>query len=351
MSDIYGQTYSTPFAQFDPDTQSWRTSAVTSLWALPMSSLTLPKSGCLHNGELFERPMLALPTAENAFSSLPTPTARDHKDESLGPRMQSGRGHGALPQMIAESFLPTPTTADGLKMSSNLATSQRRRDKGNQVSFTDLVQTEMLPPGQEHWLLPTPAVMDMGSNYTPEEWQAWKGKQRAAHNNGNGHGASLTQEALTMLPTPLTSDGNPPASDYGQEDRLQLRDINALLPTPAVNDMGAGKDPQAWNEWAARQKAADGRPAPHGKSLEQEALAMLPTPLANMGNLQRDDFTPNLRTVIENNAMLPTPTAQAAKHLMDDRGEGTPDDCNLWSVVGRLIGESMGQQSDDGKLF
>jgi hypothetical protein len=52
----------------------------------------------------------------------------------------------------------------------------------------------------------------------------------------------------------------------------------ALLPTPAVNDMGAGKDPQAWDEWAARQKAADGRPAPHGKSLEQEALRMLPTP-------------------------------------------------------------------------
>jgi hypothetical protein len=45
-----------------------------------------------------------------------------------------------------------------------------------------------------------------------------------------------------------------------------------LLPTPAVNDMGAGKDPQAWDEWAARQKAADGTPSPHGKSLEQEAL-------------------------------------------------------------------------------
>jgi hypothetical protein len=95
------------------------------------------------------------------------------------------------------------------------------------------------------------------------------------------------------------------------------------LPTPAVNDMGAGKDPQAWKEWAARQTAADGRPAPHGKSLEQEALSL-----------------------------LPTPTAQVAKHqTMDDRGEGTPDDCNLWSVAGRLIGESTPQQSDDGKLF
>jgi hypothetical protein len=38
--------------------------------------------------------------------------------------------------------------------------------------------------------------MDMGSNYTPEEWEAWKLKQKEAHRNGNGHGASLTQEAL-----------------------------------------------------------------------------------------------------------------------------------------------------------
>jgi hypothetical protein len=76
-----------------------------------------------------------------------------------------------------------------------------------------------------------------------------------------------------MLPTPINSDYNTPASEWMEShDRLQLRDIKALLPTPAVNDMGAGKDPQAWDEWAARQKAADGRPAPHGKSLEQEAL-------------------------------------------------------------------------------
>ena len=47
-------------------------------------------------------------------------------------------------------------------------------------------------------LLPTPTVMDMGSNYTPEEWEAWKLKQKEAHRNGNGHGASLTQEALSI---------------------------------------------------------------------------------------------------------------------------------------------------------
>jgi hypothetical protein len=143
--------------------------------------------------------------------------------------------------MIAESFLPTPTTADGLKMSSNPATSARRREKGNQVSLTDLVQTEMLPKGQEHW----------------------------------------------------------------------------LLPTPAVNGMGSGKDPEAWNEWAARQKSADGRPAPHGKSLEQEALTMLPTP----------------RSRLEGN-----------QHYKG-RDKGNLED------IPELFGESTPLQSDDGKLF
>ena len=34
-------------------------------------------------------------------------------------------------------------------------------------------------------------------------------------------------------------------------------------------------------------------------------------------------------------ALLPTLTAQAAKHAADDRGRGTSDDHNLWSVVTR----------------
>lgn len=35
--------------------------------------------------------------------------------------------------------------------------------------------------------------------------------------------------------------------------------------------------------------------------------------------------------------LMPTVTAQAAKHSIDDRGEGTSDDANLWSVAGRLV--------------
>lgn len=53
-----------------------------------------------------------------------------------------------------------------------------------------------------------------------------------------------------------------------------------LLPTPAVNDMGAGKTVEAWDGWTARMQAAHGNGNGHGASLHIEALRMLPTPRA-----------------------------------------------------------------------
>lgn len=51
-------------------------------------------------------------------------------------------------------------------------------------------------------LLPTPAVNDMGKAYTPDEtpdeWDAWTERMKAAHGNGNGHGKSLEIEAARL---------------------------------------------------------------------------------------------------------------------------------------------------------
>lgn len=185
MSDTCGLTSGMPLAQYDRESRCWRTSEVTSLWALPMSSLTLPTWGCLRDGALYE---------------LPTP----------GPAIAA----------LDCSSLPTPKAADG----------ERGRDLAR------------LRPDTQSRELAT---------------------------------------ALTQLPTPRAALGEQrnqtiykrKGVDDWQGSRLNLENALALLPTPAVNDMGAGKDPNAWQEWAARQKASDGRPAPHGKSLEQEALS------------------------------------------------------------------------------
>lgn len=126
-------------------------------------------------------------------------------------------------------------------------------------------------------LLPTPAVNDMGRAYTPETWDAWTERMKAAHGNGNGHGASLHIEALRMLPTPTSRDHKGP-NQRGDDTCL----TGALLPTPSVADVEGGRKhrsgersgelllngiahAQAFGQYApaiARWEAALGRPAP-----------------------------------------------------------------------------------------
>lgn len=93
-------------------------------------------------------------------------------------------------------------------------------------------------------------------------------------------------------------------------DRRAGLEDGHLLPTPAVNDMGAGKTVADWDAWTDRMKAEHGNGNGHGKSLAIEA--------------QR---------------LLPTPTSQAAKHGGGDtdRGPGGPDDANLWIVAQRNL--------------
>lgn len=61
----------------------------------------------------------------------------------------------------------------------------------------------------------------------------------------------------------------------------------ALLPTPVVNDMGAGKTVDDWDAWTGRMRDAhghgNGHGHGHGKSLAIEAQRMPPTPRATDG--------------------------------------------------------------------
>ena len=147
-------------------------------------------------------------------------------------------------------------------------------------------------------MLPTPTRADYRSVNSNPGARGQSGVMPASEH-------SLPAKIHQLLPTPIVSDWNSSASEWRQTaEYMQLRDINALLPTPAVNDMGRGKTVEDWDDWTAKMQAAHGNGNGHGKSLEIEALRLLPTPLAEMGNLQRDDFTPNLRTVVEGNRLL-----------------------------------------------
>jgi len=58
----------------------------------------------------------------------------------------------------------------------------------------------------------------------------------------------------------------------------------APLPTPAVNDMGAGKTVEDWDAWTDAMRDKHGNGNGHGKSLAIEAQRLLPTPRATDGD-------------------------------------------------------------------
>jgi len=186
MSDTFGHSLPLPSMRFDLVSSCWRTCEATSLWELEMSSPTFTDWGLTRGGVLFELPTPERPTVAPESSSLPTPHA------GLGERGRDGvypnpRGQQDLQHAISHLLLPTPV-AD--------------HSRGLAQPGTDFASL----PNVAISLLPTPTVIDMGSNYTPDEWEAWKAKQKANHANGNGDGASLTQEALSLLPTPTVAD-------------------------------------------------------------------------------------------------------------------------------------------------
>lgn len=77
----------------------------------------------------------------------------------------------------------------------------------------------------------------------------------------------------------LAGDPGPVAAGSGETQDA----VEHLLPTPAVNDMGAGKTPDAWDAWTEAMQARHGNGNGHGKSLEIEAQRLLPTTRATDG--------------------------------------------------------------------
>jgi len=209
MSDTSGPTSALPSMRYDLASSSWRTCEATSLWDLEMSSPTFPEWGMTRGGELFPLVRPEPPTGELASSLLPTPISRDVKEQTLGWTWQRDG-------VTQEDTLPRALTA--------------------------------LLPDQIAALLPTPTVMDMGANYTPEEWDAWKARQRAAHQNGNGHGASLTQEAISLLPTPRAQLGehqHPWVRPLDQPQNLEnaVARIGASTPQPSTDGSASSDEP------------------------------------------------------------------------------------------------------------
>ena len=114
---------------------------------------------------------------------------------------------------------------------------------------------EELGPTGRLTLLPTPRTSDTNG--------------AGAH----GQGGMDLRTVASLLPTPRATDGTTGGPNQrGSSGDLMLPSAVHLLPTPAVNDMGAGKTVEAWDEWTARMKSSHGNGNGHGASLHIESL-------------------------------------------------------------------------------
>jgi hypothetical protein len=130
------------------------------------------------------------------------------------------------------------------------------------------------------------------------------------------------------------------------------RSPRSLLPTPAVNDMGAAYTPETWDEWTATMKAKHNNGNGHGKSLNVEAQRLLPTPAArdshNAGDPDRtadrmaDRGQPLSEVAV--NVLMPTPRAtDGTKGGPNQRGSS--GDLMLPSAVSSLLPTPTAQDS------
>jgi len=150
-----------------------------------------------------------------------------------------------------------------------------------------------------------------------------------------------TQHAGSLLPTPRATDGTKGGPNQrGSSGDLMLPSAVQLLPTPAVNDMGAAYTPDEWDAWCEAQKAKHGNGNGHGKSLHIEAARLLPTPsvadsmgghLTRSGDRSNELLLPGVAKEIANAS---TPESRSGEGLRDVRGTSDPQEVREWEARG-----------------
>jgi len=221
-----------PIASWNPTTMTWETPQPMLDGRSVSFSGTWPTSGMTRDGYAYARPTSAPPTAATAFSSL-LPTARATDGTKGGPNQRGSSGDLMLPSAVlllptpeaklADSgpdyarasrpgsggddltttvhralLLPTPEASD--------ATGGRRAAELGGTRPSGSKRAVTLATALDHALLPTPVVNDMGAGKTVEAWDGWTAAMQARHGNGNGHGPSLSIEALRLMPTATATD-------------------------------------------------------------------------------------------------------------------------------------------------
>ena len=118
---------------------------------------------------------------------------------------------------------------------------------------------------------------------------------------------------------------------------------SSLLPTPVVNDMGAGKTVEHWDNWTEEMRSKHGNGNGHGKSLSIEAQRLLPTPTAQAakhGASKDEGANAHGFNLWDVPHLLPTPTSR------DHKGSNQRDDDScLPGAMDRITGRVRQKKS------
>lgn len=124
------------FAWYDPASSSLKTAQCSLFGDLMSSSLTLPRSGSMRSGRLYQRPRLVLPIAGNGSGYWQTPVADDAVNRIKGKINSRGE-----PKLSAQVLWRTPTVgmlnADRAK---DPEYANRKRAKGQTITLADQVK-------------------------------------------------------------------------------------------------------------------------------------------------------------------------------------------------------------------
>jgi hypothetical protein len=194
MSGGSGLSTREPFATFDPDERSWKTSqgSLGLTEALATYSASWPRSGMTRSGRAFRRAHLAPRTTATVFGSLPTPnldtpTANDSRG---GRKSSHGRPSGL--QSAAHSMQAGPLPG-GLWPT---ATTDSASERPGRYAQGGLPLTVAVREAS----FPTPGAQDAKWRSTPAQAEQRKGRRQSSL-----HDVVIRRE---MLPTPMSSAGN-----------------------------------------------------------------------------------------------------------------------------------------------
>jgi hypothetical protein len=183
-----------------PDTCLLKTSAPSLFEDSTASSVTLPKSGSMRNGQLYERPMLEHRIDASEFSSLlPTPTATPY-----GNNQSQSEGAKVRPSLDGlVKVLPTPTASE--------ATGPGEGNRQGGANLRTVIHTHT---HNDLVLLPTPTA-NIATN---------GGSQPPAKRKAGNHGVSI-QDVIEHLGVNTSSQS---------EDGKQSTDQHPNQPTKKV---------------------------------------------------------------------------------------------------------------------